>query len=108
MVNEVLKESGFGIASFVLGLIMLVAWFVLVSAAAIGVAEGASESSPLMIVIGLFMFAGFGANLVGIVLGIIAVSKSNVKKTFAIIGISLNSIVMLGVIILMLIGLAIS
>jgi hypothetical protein len=75
-----------------------------VATAAAAVAAGASDEDPLLILVGLFIFVGIGANIIGIVFGIIAVTRDNVKKTLGTIGLSLNAFELLGIVFLMVLG----
>lgn len=103
MVDGPQKETGLGIASFVISMVMLVMWFVLVAIAA-AVAAGAPDDSPVLIGVGLLLFGGIGANIIGLIFGIIAVGKENVKKTLAAVGLTLNSVELLGIIFLIILG----
>lgn len=119
-----MKQSGIGIASFILGvvgiaaLIALTAWVVGVIANEIDFSGIFDENGnqlmteeeltekvmpllgylllyPLIIVI----------DLIGLILGIIGLARSGYKKTFAALGTAFNGLVMLGVFVLLIIGL---
>lgn len=83
------KETRIGIASFVIGLIMAAGWLtVLIVAPIVG---SALENRALGTAIGLLVPVGLVTNMIGMVFGIIASLKKNVKKTLAVIGLSVNS-----------------
>jgi hypothetical protein len=95
-----------GTASFVIGLVGIVFWIVILAAAAYGVTHGRDSKSGFMISVGLLLFAGLGVNIVAAILGIIAVNKAGYKKALSIIGIAINSVEFIGILLLMLVGMA--
>jgi hypothetical protein len=98
-----------GIASFVLAVMTGAATFGLFVFAGFMEAStpgGLDEESPVAIVVGLSLFAVMGLHLLGIGLGIGGAFQGDRKKVFAILGISINILVILGVIGLVLLGLA--
>lgn len=99
------KHSGVGIASFIIGMVVGGVQLVLVVVAAAMVMGGASEDSPQMMVVGCSFLVGMAANLVGIVLGIVGAVQKNRKKVFSILGLTINALVLLGLLGLMVIGL---
>ncbi len=100
------KFSGLAVVSLAIGALGIVFWFTIVAIAAIAVSAGKRENSPVMMIAGLFMFAGMGGNLVGIVLGVISLPKNSRNKWMAVIGLILNVVELLGILFLILIGLA--
>ena len=101
-----LRSSGLAKAAFTLGLVGIPFWITIVIVAAIGSASGFSEQSPMMIGTGLVMFGGMGGNIAGIVLGIIALTQTGFTKGIAVAGLTLNALELLGILSLMIIGMA--
>lgn len=87
--SENVKETRIGIASFVLGLIMVAGWLTMLIV--VPIAGSALKNSTLGTAIGLLVPVGLVTNIIGMVFGIIAFLKKNVKKTLAVIGLSVNS-----------------
>lgn len=90
------KRSGFGIASFILGLIagMSVLGF---CAASYRLGYGATASTPSQPDVLTLTCCGIGllASVVGIALGIVGVVQKNVNKVFGILGLVLSSATLL-------------
>ena len=82
------------------------AWLVLLVAAAAGVSGGARDTSPLMVSLGLFMLAGMAANLAGAIFGIVALTKTISNRWMALTGVIANGVELVGVLFLMVLGLA--
>ena len=101
-----LPSSILATISFAISMLGIPAWLFLLIMAARGVAEGESETSPMMITIGLLLFAGIGANIVGLILGIIPLMKSVSNKWMAIVGVIVNGLELVGVVLLMIIGMS--
>ncbi|MDZ4816196.1 MAG: DUF4339 domain-containing protein [Verrucomicrobiota bacterium] len=98
------KSSGLAKASFIIAMVGIGIWLILLSAAVIGVSSGAQETHPLMIIVGLLMFAGMAANLAGAVLGTIALTMSISNRWMAVAGLIANGLEIFGVVMLMVIG----
>ncbi len=103
------KHSGIGIASFVMGLIDLVLFFVMVLMA-VGVAASAGgqvdEHAPATIMLGLFViFIGLVC-LIGTGLGVGSVLQKQRRRVFGIIGLCLNGGVLLLILLMMVIGIS--
>jgi hypothetical protein len=101
-----LKSSGLAKASFIIALVGIGVWLVLVVTAAVGVSSGMGERSPLMVIVGLGMMAFMAVNLMGAVLGIVALTKPISNKWMALTGLILNGLELVGVLFLMIVGLA--
>ena len=106
---RVSKHSGFGIASFVIALVVGVLEFVLIVAA--GILEsttpgGIDENSPIAIVLGLVMIGGFLLDLLAIIFGIVGLCQHNRSKIFAILGLVIGCLVVAGCLLLIVAGLA--
>jgi len=106
-----MKHSGFGIASFIISLVIGVTelFFVIIA----GVLEvtttgGIDEESAVVIILGLLMIGGLVVSLVGTGLGITGLVRKNRKKVFSILGLVFNGMIILGLITLMIIGRTIS
>ncbi|MBD2872586.1 hypothetical protein [Paenibacillus arenilitoris] len=124
-----MKQSGLGIASFVLALIslvLLIVAFVFGSMFADQIVNGdlaladpndtaAFQQSlealggdvlvPVMLA-GLSVLAAVGISFIGLILGIIGAFSKNRKKVFGVIGIVLNAILVVGAILLFVLSLA--
>jgi hypothetical protein len=118
-----LKQSGLGIASFVIGLICIigligttlfigasVADFVTPDGTALSEAEIQAKVMDNMgfIVAVLLFMASLFLSLVGLILGIIGLVVKNRRKVFAVIGTVLNGLLIVGFVGLVIIGLAMS
>jgi hypothetical protein len=104
------KHSGLGIVSFISSLISGALLFVIIAIA--GVMEvsnpdGVDEESPVVIFLGLCMFAFLFAALVAMVLGIGALFQRDRNKIFAVLGAVFSACAFFGTLLLILIGLVI-
>lgn len=100
-------HSGFGITSFVLGLLAGVGIFVLIAIATVYAAMHGGEmaqDAPEMLALGLVMLGLMGLTVLGGVFGFIGVLLPGRKKIFAILGLLGNGLIVLGIIGLMIIG----
>ncbi|NLD44028.1 MAG: hypothetical protein GX657_11105 [Chloroflexi bacterium] len=97
------RHSGYGIASFVISLVAILT-LVLFFAAGLGVLTAGASSDSTMTAAGgmaLFAFSICGAPLVGIVgiaLGIMGIRDRDRKRSFAVVGLVLNSLIAVGLI----------
>ena len=103
------KHSGVGIASFVTSIVAGALIFLLVIIA--GVLEvstpgGMDEESIAAVLIGLFLFAFLGAELVALGLGIGSLIQKDRKKTFAILGVVFSATALLITLFMLFLGLA--
>lgn len=103
------KHSGVGIASFVTSIVAGVLIFLLVIIA--GVLEvstpgGMDEESIAAVLIGLFLFAFLGAELVALGLGIGGLLQKDRKKIFAILGVVFSATALLITLFILFLGLA--
>jgi hypothetical protein len=105
-----LKHSGFGIASFVLSLVVGVGLFAAM-AIAVGLTidnpGGVDETSPLVAMVGFLFLFGMFLCVVAIVLGFVGVLQRDRKKVFAILGIVFNALIIMGTVGLIVVGLAV-
>lgn len=104
-----LPHSGLGIASFGLSLFCGVAAFVTVAIAGVIDAStpgGMQEDSAAAIIVGLGMIAVFGLVVVGGGIGAVALFQSDRNRLFAILGVVVNALIVVGICGLMAIGLA--
>lgn len=118
------KQSGLGIASFIISLVavvFIIAAFVCGFMFADQIAnneiifnqpsdiETLDEATliPVMLT-GLFIIAAIGVALIGLILGIIGACFKNRRKTFSVIGIVLNGLIVIGAAAVVIIGLAMS
>ncbi|SFE21120.1 hypothetical protein SAMN05216378_2731 [Paenibacillus catalpae] len=119
-----MKQSGLGIASFILALVtvlLVVGAIISASVFVSGVAgdaqgflneiEGIEGENSLpsefvsIMIAGLCIIASIGVALIGLILGIVGAVQKNRRKVFAIIGIVLNGLIVLGTAGLVIIGL---
>ncbi len=101
------RQSGLGIASLILSILIGLMLFVAVCFAGFMEAStpgGMADESPFLVLIGLFILAGMFGNFVGIVLAAVGLAQKNRAKTVSVIGLSLNIMCLLGVAALMVIG----
>jgi hypothetical protein len=104
-------HSGLGIASVVVGVIGIFGiGSALALATSLAMAKGGQvdENSPMMMTVGLLVCAGFPLNIAGVGLGIAAVLQANRRRTFAMVGLTLNAVFLVVMGGLMLVGLAVS
>lgn len=97
--HDSLKHSGLGIASLAIGLAVGLLEFVCIVIAGVLQAStpgGFDENSPLAIVIGVVFIGGLAFGLFGIGLGIAGLFQQR-KKLFAVLGVVVGSLVMLGI-----------
>ncbi|MGN7358189.1 hypothetical protein ACTHPF_14835 [Paenibacillus sp. SAF-054] len=100
---QFIRHSGPGIASFIISLVSMLAY--IVSVAAMGAIFSSSlngdglswsdSSTTGVTVITILLIGLFAANIIGVILGIIGLVLRNRKKIFAILGLSLNTIIIL-------------
>ena len=93
-------QSGLGIASFVISILMglglfgTIFWAGYVETTTPG---GMDENSPVAAMIGLAVIGGLAVAMLGVVLGIIACVQKSKGKMLGIIGLILNTLLILGV-----------
>jgi hypothetical protein len=97
-------KSRVGLAGSIIGLAGIPIWLVIVVVAATGQSNPGSQGSRMMFV-GFSAIAMLGVNIVGAVLGFMAVSKESQRKTLVITGLVLNIVQVLAILLLMFIGL---
>jgi hypothetical protein len=102
------KQSGFGIASFMI--VMLVGsleFAILVIAGIMEATEpgGIDEESPVVILLGVVMIGGLLLDIVGVALGIAGLTQRDRRKGFAVVGVVIGSLVFLGVLFILMVGL---
>ena len=105
------RQSGLGIASFVVAIVAGVSAFALVVIA--GVMEvstpgGVDEESPLAIIVGLGLFAVVALSMLGIGLGFAGLVQADRLRTFGVLGLVFNILVILGLVGLMVVGVAVA
>jgi hypothetical protein len=99
---------GLGLASFIIGIAGFPIWLVIVAIAGVLHNRGVGSQNPSMEYVGLCLFAMLGLNLIGAILGIVAVFYKYAAKTLTILGISFNFLQVLGVIFLIILGMMMS
>ena len=101
------KNSGLGLASFALAITIGVYDFLLIVFASVvetGTPGAMDENSVIAIVVGLLILAGLASNMLGIALGIGGLFQNDRQKVFPVLGTTLNSATILGIIGLMVLG----
>jgi hypothetical protein len=104
--NRPLRSSGLGIASLVIGLVAGAVEFMSLAVAGI-LSEKQGEQfgdSDEAVVILLVLVAGFLFALIGGVLGIVGMVQANRAKGYAIAGLVINSLVVLGMLGIIVLG----
>ena len=104
-----LKHSGLGIASFVISLVAGVAEFLLSMVAGyieMSTPGGINADDPIAGIIGLMMIAGIFGALVGVGLGIAVLFQKDRKKVFCILGLIFNSVILIALGGLMVLGMS--
>lgn len=112
-----LKQSGLGIASFVLSLVCLIGYIGTIIGAVgliVNIAGDLQSMSSLessshlgvLVTVGFLILVFFLVNLVGLILGIVGLAMKHRKKGFSIAGTTINAVLMFGIISLYLIGIA--
>lgn len=105
-----LKHSGFGISSFIISIASVVLAFAMVAVAGImesNTPGGVDEDSPEAMMVGLGIILSALLAVLGAVLGIVGCTLPNRNKIFAILGTVFNALVVLGLLGLMVLGLAV-
>jgi len=105
------RQSGLGITSFVLAISAGVTAFALVAIAGAleaSTPEGMDEESPQAMIVGLGIFGVVGLNMLGIGLGVAGLVHPNRLRTFAVLGLVFNILVILGLGGIMVIGLTVA
>jgi hypothetical protein len=103
-----LVHSGFGIASFAIALAVGLIEFVLVAIAGVLEAStpgGIDEGSPGTILLGFAVIGGLMVNVLGIGLGIAGLCQAHRRRVYAVLGVATGSLVLLGVLGLIVVGL---
>lgn len=102
------RQSGLGIASLIIGILLGIIEFAAVILAAVMVSRpgGMQDSDPEAIALGLTMCGGMGVLFIGLILGIVSLFFPDRSKLMGILGICINLLVLLGMGGLMLVGLA--
>ena len=101
-----LPKSGFAKAAFITAIVSVVTWFVILAAAGIAYSSGRGSRNPLMVVIGLLVFANMGFNLIGIIFGLVAFRKPSANKWMAITGLVLHAVQLVMILVILAFGLS--
>jgi hypothetical protein len=99
------KESGLGIASFLIGLISAVAEVGMIAMAVMLAASGVvDEQSPQTILVGLGILGGLALAVLGLLMGIVALLDKRRSKVFALLGVLCSGMVLASVALLLILG----
>jgi hypothetical protein len=104
------RHSGFGIASFVIAILVGIAEFILLVVAGVMEAKtpgGMDEDAPATIILGSLLIGGLLMSFVGAVLAIAGLVQGGRSKVFPVLGLGFNGMIILGVIGIIIIGLLI-
>ncbi len=104
-----LPESGMGITSLFISIVVGIGMFALVAIATamtMNQPQPPRNDDPAMVIVGLGIIGGCGLALVGLVLGIVGATQANRRRLCGILGSIFNGLILLGVGALMCIGLA--
>lgn len=104
-------HSGVGIASFMIAILFGAALIGLIAFAAyleVNTPGGVDETSTEAMIAGLCILGSLACNFLGAVLGLVGVLQRDRKKVFAVLGLVLNTIVLVSVGGILVIGLAAS
>jgi hypothetical protein len=102
-----LKQSGLGMASFALAILVGMAEFILLIVAGVMEAEtpgGLDEDAPASVVLGILLLGGMVMSFVGIALAIGGFIQRERSKVFPILGLVFNGVIILGLIGIIIIG----
>jgi hypothetical protein len=102
------KHSGLGIASFITSIVSGILIFLLIviaGAMEVSTPGGMDEKSAGAMMVGLF-FVFLGASLVALGLGIAGLLQKDRKKIFAILGTIFSAVTIVGMIFIVMLGLA--
>jgi len=103
-----LPHSGLGIASFIIGLVVVVIVLLMILLIAVLASNRANRNTAetMGVMTGIFVCVGALASLVGLGLGMGGVFQEDRNRTFAVIGLILNGLIILGTVALFIIGMA--
>ena len=104
-----MPHSGLGIGSFIVGILVGLFEFMVIILAGLAEAStegGLNEDSPEAFMIGVGVLAGFFLAFIGLGLGVAAFFQADRNKVFAILGTIFNGTVVLGLMALIVLGLA--
>ena len=93
------KQSGWGVASFLmsliigLGMLFVIGWAGYLEVSTPG---GIDEDDPLTAMIGFAILGGLGIALIGVVLGIVACAQRTKGRLLGILGLVFNAMILLG------------
>jgi len=102
------KHSGFGTASFILACVMTVCLVALVVAIGILATSTPGEvngESPIAVALGLGILGTLAVEVFAVGLGVAGLLQRDRKKVFAVLGLIISSITVLGVLSLLVMGL---
>ncbi len=104
-----LKHSGIGIASFVIAIVAAVGILATVGIAGYleaSIPGGIDDDSPRMLAIGCSVIVAAGLELLALPLGLVGLFQRERKKVFAVLGTAISGLFVLGVVGLVVLGLA--
>ena len=97
------KHSGFGVGSFLISILTGSSMLILTITAGVMDEKGVMEDDREMQVVGILILGSILLAVIGNVLGVVSYFQKDKKKVMGIIGLALNTLTVLGGIILMMI-----
>lgn len=105
------KQSGLGIASFIIAILVglsAVALVVIAGMIEVSTPGGMDDQSPAAMIIGLGVFAIVGLCMLGIGLGVAGFFQPHRTRIFCVLGVAFNGLVILGLAGLIVVGLTVA
>src|SRR5262245_44136443 len=105
--RQELKHSGFGIASFMISIVigvLIVALIIVAGVLEASTPGGIDENSPPTMMVGLGILALVMADLLAIALGITGLVQAQRRKVFAVLGTIFSGLTILGTVVLIVVG----
>ena len=100
------RKNGVGITSFILAMLNIVFWLIVVIFSAIMADQVMNEEDPAVMLMGLLVIVAFVTTITGIILGIIGSAMSNRSKGMAVTGLIINILLLVGIVFLIIMGVA--
>lgn len=101
-------HSGFGVASFVVGIVTMVLEFAAFLAAgvlaSVNGGDALPDDDPRMMLLGAFICLGLFLHVLGGVFGVVSLTATAKNRTLGVVGLVLNGLCALGVIALIVVG----
>ncbi len=99
------KQSGLGVASFIMSLVLAFSYFITLIAA-VTIDENSYTSETGYAIVGIVAILLMVANVVALILGIVGAASKGRKIGLAIAGLIINTLLLLGIILIIVIGIS--